>query len=123
MTRRAALSAIFALSLAAPSSADEPGPGAAELQKCKICHALEDSGGSHVGPTLHGMFGRRAGTAAGYAFSDAMKASGIVWDDETLAKYLRDPKGSLPGTKMSFPGINDDAVLRDLIAQMKQATQ
>lgn len=109
--------------IAVPAAADEPGAGAAELQKCKICHMLDNSGvGSHVGPTLHGVFGRQAGTAPDYLFSDAMKASGIVWDDETLAKFLRDPK-TVPGTKMTFPGIKDEATMNDLLQRLKQATQ
>jgi cytochrome c len=117
---------LFAASLllfAAKVMADEPGPGAAELQKCKICHALIEGGGNRVGPDLHGIFGRKAGSAAGFTYSEAMKSSGIVWDDETLAKFLRDPKDSLPGNRMSFPGIKDDATLHDLLQQLKQATQ
>jgi cytochrome c len=96
--------------------------GAAELQKCKICHAL-DAPGAHVGPSLHGVFGRKAGTESSYKASEAMQNSGIVWDEDSLAKFLRDPKGSVPGNRMSFPGIKDEATLRDLIAQLKQATQ
>jgi cytochrome c len=113
--------AIVALLVTAGASADEP--GAAELQKCKICHALIQNGPNRVGPDLFGVFGRKAGSVAGFKYSDSMKQSGIVWDDETLAKFLRDPKESLPGNRMSFPGIKDDAVLHDLLAQLKQATQ
>jgi cytochrome c len=116
-----ALIAIAAFLTAGPASAGDP--GAAELQKCKICHALDQAGGNRVGPTLHGVFGRKAGAVADFNFSDAMKDSGIVWDDETLAKFLRDPKDSLPGNRMSFPGIVDEAMLRDLLRQLKQATQ
>ncbi|HZK88748.1 MAG TPA: c-type cytochrome [Stellaceae bacterium] len=112
---------VTAVLASAAARADEP--GTAELQKCKICHALDAAGGNRVGPDLHGVFGRKAGTAAGFAFSDAMKDSGIIWDDETLAKFLRDPKGSLPGNRMSFPGIQNEATLRDLLQQLKQATQ
>jgi cytochrome c len=112
---------VAALGLGAAARADET--GSTELQKCKICHALDAAGGNRVGPDLHGVFGRKAGTAPGFKFSDAMKNSGIVWDDDSLAKYLRDPKDSLPGNKMSFPGIKDEALLRDLLQQLKQATQ
>ena len=65
-------------------------------QQCKTCHALEE-GPSLTGPTLHGMFGRKAGTAAGFDFSEAMKTSGIVWDETTVAEYTRDPKAKVPG--------------------------
>ena len=123
MTARWALSAFFLFLCAASALADDAGPGAADLQKCKICHSLDKNGASHVGPTLFGVFGRKAGTVVGYNYSDEMKQSGIVWDDETLAKFLRDPKTAIPRNHMSFPGITDDAVLADLIRRLKQATQ
>jgi cytochrome c len=97
--------------------------GATELQKCKICHSLDKGGPNRVGPSLYGVFGRKAGTVAGFAYSDAVKNSAIVWDDDTLAKFLRDPQGSLPGNRMSFPGIKDEAMLQALLQSLKQATQ
>ena len=119
MVRRLAPIAIALLLIGAHAHAD----GAAELGKCKICHALDEAGGNRVGPNLHGIFGRKAGTVPGFASSDAMKNSGIVWDDETLAKFLRDPKDAVPGNRMSFPGIAEEAVLRDLLQALRQATQ
>ncbi|MGZ5898937.1 MAG: c-type cytochrome [Reyranella sp.] len=91
-------------------------------QQCKTCHALED-GPSITGPTLHGMFGRKAGTAAGFEFSEAMIKSGIVWDETTLAEYMRDPKAKVPDTKMVFNGIKQAGQLADLVAYLKQATK
>jgi len=69
------------------------------------------------------VFGRKAGTAAGYEFSDAMKTSGIVWAEATMAEYNRDPKGKVPGTKMVFNGVKQQGQLDDLVAYLKQATQ
>ena len=92
-------------------------------QQCRACHTLEKDGASPVGPNLHGVFGRKAGTAAGFEFSEAMKTSGIVWDDKTMAEYNRDPKGKVPGTKMVFNGVKQQAQLDDLVAYLKQATQ
>ena len=92
-------------------------------QQCRSCHTLEKDGAQPAGPNLHGVFGRKAGTAAGYEFSDAMKASGIVWDDATMADYNRDPKAKVPGTKMVFNGVKQAPQLADLVAYLKQATQ
>jgi len=91
-------------------------------QQCKTCHALEE-GPSITGPTLHGMFGRKAGTAAGFEFSEAMIKSGIVWDDATLADYLHDPQGKVAGTKMVFNGIKQAGQLADVVAYLKEATK
>lgn len=118
---KAALAVVLSLLLCGSALAEDP--GAAELQRCKICHSLDKGGANRVGPNLFGVFGRKAGTVAGFAYSDGMKNSGIVWDDDTLAKFLRDPQGSLPGNRMSFPGIKDDAALHALLQSLKQATQ
>lgn len=92
-------------------------------QQCRACHTLEQGGASPTGPNLHGLFGRKAGTAPGYESSDAMKKSGIVWDETSLAEYNRDPKARVPGTRMVFNGVKQPGQLADLIAFLKQATQ
>jgi cytochrome c len=76
-----------------------------------------------AGPNLHDLFGRKAGSAAGYAFSEAMTKSGIVWDDATLTEYNRDPKAKVPGTKMVFNGVKQAPQLADLVAYLKEATK
>lgn len=92
-------------------------------QQCKACHTLEKDAPRTMGPNLHGLIGRKAGATEGYASSDAMKNSGIVWDDKTLVEYLKDPKGSVPGTKMVYAGLKQAAQQADLIAFLKKATQ
>jgi cytochrome c len=92
-------------------------------QQCKACHILEKGGAGTVGPNLHALFGRKAGTEGGYPSSDAMKNSGIVWDDKSLAAYLKDPKGRVPGTKMVYIGLKQEAQQQDMIAFLKKATQ
>ena len=91
--------------------------------QCRTCHKVEKDATSPVGPSLHGLFGRKAGTLAGFEYSDAMKNSGITWDDATLAEYLKDPKAKVPGGKMAFVGLKNPAQLEDLVAYLKEATK
>jgi cytochrome c len=91
-------------------------------QQCKTCHATEAGAPSPTGPTLHGLFGRKAGTAPGFDSSPAMAKSGIVWDDKSLGDYLKDPKGRVPDTKMVYGGIKQPMQLDDMIAYLHKAT-
>ncbi len=75
-----------------------------------------------TGPNLHGVFGRKAGTFAGYAYSDAVKNSGFVWDAPLLDKWLSQPAKTLPGTKMTFVGLPNAQDRIDLIAYLKVAS-
>ena len=91
-------------------------------QQCKICHTIDKDGRNGVGPNLHGLFGQKAGAVSGFSFSEAMKNSGIVWDDNTVADYLKDPKSRVPGTKMVYAGLKQPAQLDDMIAYLHKAT-
>src|SRR5471030_1517930 len=92
-------------------------------QQCKSCHTVEKGGPSTLGPNLFGVIGRKAGTAPGFEFSDAMKKSGITWDDASLGDYLKDPKAKVPDGKMTFAGLKRAPQLADVIAYLKTATQ
>ena len=96
--------------------------GAPVFTQCKICHSLE-AGKNMLGPTLHGLIGRKAGSVPGYAYSPAMKSANVTWTDDTLSKYLSDPKAFIPGDKMAFTGIKDPSKLGDLLAYLDQATR
>lgn len=89
--------------------------------KCKACHTLE-AGKNLVGPSLKGVIGRKSGTAAGFKYSQQMIDKGVVWEKETLEKYLRDPKGYVPGNKMIFPGLKENET-EDVIAYLNAAAK
>jgi cytochrome c len=95
--------------------------GEQTAKQCAACHSFTDKA-NKVGPSLMGVVGRKPATAEGYAYSDAFKkyaATAAAWDDATLDAYLKDPKAIIPGTKMTFAGLKDDAVRADLIAFLK----
>jgi cytochrome c len=123
MPRAAVILMLTVLLMPKPAAASDIAAGQAAFAKCKICHTVETGGRRPVGPNLHGIFGRKAGTSDNFAYSEAMKNSGIVWDDETLAKYLHNPREFIPGNKMAFPAIKDDKQIADLLAYLHQATQ
>ena len=90
--------------------------------RCSICHSLE-AGEMKTGPTLAGLFGRKAGSVEGFKhYSKAMVNSELVWEEETLSKFLKNPKKYIPENKMDFRGVNSDQQRADLIAYLKEAT-
>jgi len=93
--------------------------GEADFITCKTCHAIE-AGVNKIGPSLHAVVGRAAGSVAGYTYSAANKNSGITWSEEKLFQYLENPQRIVPGTKMSFAGWPNDPQKRaDVIAYLK----
>jgi cytochrome c len=112
----------FSFAAAFAQSADVDA-GRVVFNRCKICHTV-DAGGRHtLGPNLHGIYGRKAATIEGFAYSEALKNSEITWDDETLARYLKDPKDAIPGNRMAFPGVKNEREMADLLAYLKDATK
>ncbi|MGQ0584702.1 MAG: c-type cytochrome, partial [Reyranella sp.] len=91
--------------------------------QCKACHTLQRGGATTMGPNLYRIMGRRSGTGQGYGYSEVMRKFAIVWDDKTLAAYLRDPKSDMPGTKKVFAGIKQPGQMADVIAYLKEATK
>jgi cytochrome c len=101
------------------SSSDKPVDGAAAFQKCASCHQVGAHAQGGFGPQLNGLFGRRAGSTPDYAYSAAMKTSNIVWNEQTLAAFLRDPDKVVPDTKMRFWGIGNERELKALLAHLR----
>jgi cytochrome c len=104
------------------AQAADAAKGKKVFNKCKICHSLK-KGKKKIGPSLHGVIGRKAGTVAKFKYSKAMKKSAVVWDDKSLDAYLTKPKKFIPGTKMIFAGIKKKKDRDNLIAYLKKATK
>jgi cytochrome c len=94
--------------------------GAVVFKKCMACHQVGPSAKNGIAPVLNGVVGRRAGQYPNYSYSSANKSSGLVWDERTLARYLRAPAEVVPGTKMIFAGLKKDQEIADVIAYLKQ---
>ena len=93
-------------------------------RKCSVCHTLKVDGGRRAGPTLFGVFGRQAGTLEGYAYSDALLESSIVWDEATIDRLFKDgPDIVTPGTKMPIQRMKSDQDRRDLVTFLQSATK
>jgi cytochrome c len=105
------------LSAAAPGN---PVAGQTVFQKCAACHSIDAAARGGIGPNLSGVVGRRAGSAAGYSYSPAMKASGLVWNEATLTRFLANPRQVVPGTRMTFFGVSKPQDEADLIAYLKK---
>lgn len=112
----AAVLALFAGGAEAQSRGD-PQAGEAIYGRCQACHALAYD---RTGPRHCGLFGRRAGSVKGFAYSEAMKRSKIVWDDRTLNRFIGDPLGTVPGTSMGYAGVKDGKERADLIAYLRR---
>lgn len=91
--------------------------------KCERCHTLAPGGAQTEGPNLHGVFGRKAAAMPGWQFSDALKASGIVWTAETMDPYLAKPREAVPEGTMNFIGLKKAEERDAVIAYLLQATK
>lgn len=114
----------FGISIGAANAADAK-KGKRVFNKCKACHTLV-ANKHRIGPSLAGIFGRKAGTVAKYKYSKAMKkagAGGLVWDEKTLAAYLKKPRAYVKGTKMTFAGIKKPTDMANLMAFLKDAAK
>jgi cytochrome c len=122
-TKRAAIIlAMTLLPVGAVRADGDPVRGEARFQECAACHKL-DAGVNEVGPSLHGIFTRKAGELADFRFSPAMKRSGIVWTPATLDKYIADPQAMVPANRMPYAGMASADDRADLIAYLTKASQ
>jgi len=104
--------------LLASASAEK---GAAAAKQCAACHTFEKGGPNRVGPNLYDIVGHERGTGrGGFNFSAAMKAKGGTWTFDELNKFLKDPRGYIPGTNMTFAGLSRDSQRADVIEYLRQ---
>lgn len=96
--------------------------GQSKLALCKACHTLAQGEHAAAGPNLWGVFGRKAGSAPGFDYSNGMKTLNVTWDAEHLNTWTTRPNAMVPGTKMSYIGMEDAKDRLDLIAALKVAT-
>ena len=114
--KRLAFILTMAFCFSATAHAGDPVAGEKVFKKCKACHVV-DKEKNKTGPHLVGLLGRTAGSVDSFKkYSKAMKASGIVWNAETLDGYLANPKKYLKGTKMAFAGLRKEKDRQNIIA-------
>jgi cytochrome c len=115
------MAGLIALALTSSARAEgDAAAGATIFAQCSACHAVGAGAQNSVGPVLNGVIGRPAGTYPGYRYSSAMRKSGLTWDEATLKQYLQGPDKLVPGSKMAFPGLANEADLANVIAYLKQ---
>src|SRR6201987_5392988 len=119
--RKLTLSALVIIATSAAASAalaQDAAAGKTVFNKCLPCHSIGEGAKNKVGPELNGLDGRHSGTAPDYNYSDANKNSGITWNKDQFLEYIKDPKGKIPGTKMTFAGIKNETEAQNLWAYL-----
>ena len=115
------MAGLIVLTSAGAGSAQDLAAGETSFRKCSPCHDIGPNASVRkLGPPLNGLDGRKAGTFDGYQYSEANKNSGLVWNEDVFAKYIKNPLAEMPGTKMAFVGIRDEKEIASLWAYLKQ---
>ncbi|MFL5040445.1 MAG: c-type cytochrome [Xanthobacteraceae bacterium] len=115
------LTAVATLATAGVARADgDAARGEKKFEECAACHKIAP-GEDNVGPSLHGVFGRKAGTLTDFRYSPALKRSGITWTPQTLDTFLADPQKVVPANRMPYAGLADASDRTDLIAYLQKA--
>jgi cytochrome c len=96
--------------------------GQAKFAICKSCHTVVENGPPGIGPNLWGVFGRKSGTSPGFAYSDGMKALGVTWGADRIDHWIANPKAVVPGTKMTYIGMENAKDRTDVVAYLKTVT-
>lgn len=119
-----ALIGLVALTASGPVAAQDVKAGKSLFERCVACHTVAKGDRNRAGPNLWGVFGSAAGQRdIDYKFSDALKNSGLVWNDETMSAYLENPRKMVPKTRMTFPGMQKADQRADVIAYLRSVTR
>jgi cytochrome c len=110
------LAALFGIAMSAPAGAADAGHGKIVFQACAACHSEKPEA---AGPSLKGVFGRKAGGRDDFRYSSAMTRANLVWDEKNLHDYLTDPQAKVKGNRMPFSGLSDPKDIDDLVAFLK----
>lgn len=119
--RKLVLAVAMIAAIPAAANAADAEAGKATFAKCKACHQIGEGAKNAVGPHLDGIVGKKAATTEGFTYSEALKASGITWDEANLKEWLAAPAKKVPGTKMVFAGLKDAADIDNVIEYLKTA--
>jgi cytochrome c len=123
MHARALIGAIVLVAAAGAARAEgDAARGEKRFEECATCHTVE-RGVNNVGPSLSGLFERKAGEIANFRYSPALKKSGITWTPQALDTFIADPQKEVPGNRMPFAGMPDAGDRADLIAYLQKATK
>jgi cytochrome c len=121
--KRLAFIALATLVFSPAFAAGDLSRGQQDFRACAPCHSLEPDR-NMTGPSLAGLWGRKAGSLPSFErYSDALKSSGIIWDDRSLDGWLTDPQAMVPDNDMPFDGIKDSHARADLLAFLKEAAK
>jgi cytochrome c len=104
--------------LAPPYNSGDPFEGQRQFGDCAACHSVSAEGSGEKGPSLRDIYGQPAGHDPAFGYSEALRASGILWDEKRLDQWLFNPHETLPGTTMSYIGIRNDTRRRNVIAYL-----
>jgi cytochrome c len=122
VARAAAILGLMVVLIGSARADGDAERGEARFQDCAACHKLE-AGNNNVGPSLHGIFERKAGALSDFRYSPAMKRSGISWTPESLDKFITDPQAMVPANRMPYAGMANPGDRADLIAYLQKMSK
>jgi cytochrome c len=113
--RESVFAALVALAAAVPAAAADIDHGRQVFQACAACHTEKPDA---LGPSLHGVVGRKSAALADFRYSGPMRRANLTWDEVTLRQFIADPQGKVSGTRMPFSGLPDQKDVDDVVAYL-----